>query len=127
MTLAFKKVKVYTKLTLFLIVAVAIGAVLIKNRSHSVQVWFFGLVDPETKVNVVWLMLWTALGAVVSWWVLGLTIGLIKDARKLRCESEFQQRERAQQERAARLDEREKRIDEKINQAIAQEPGSDEE
>ena len=127
MSLAFKKIKVYTNLTLFLIVAVAIGAVLIKNRSHYVRIWFFGLVDPETEVNVVWLMLWTAVGAVVSWWVLGFTVSLIKDARKLRRESEFQQRERVQQERAARLDEREKRIDQKVNQAIAQEPGSDEE
>ena len=47
MSLALKQVKVYTKVALFAIVAVAIAVVLVKNRGHSVQVWFFGLVDAE--------------------------------------------------------------------------------
>ena len=126
MTLAFKQVKVYTKLGLLLIVAVAIGAVLIKNRSHSVQVWFFGLVDPAKEVNVVWLMVWTAIGAVVSWWVLRATLGLVKDMRELRREEELRERGKAQAELAARLRVQERRIDEKITKAITKNADSDE-
>ncbi len=126
MTLAFKQVKVYTKLGLFLIVAVAIGAVLIKNRSHSVQVWFFGLVDPAKEVNVVWLMVWTALGAVVSWWVLRATLGLVKDMRELRREEELRERAKTQEELAARLRDQERRIDDKITKAITKNADSDE-
>jgi len=126
MTLAFKQVKVYTKLGLLLIVAVAIGAVLIKNRSHSVQVWFFGLVDPAKEVNVVWLMVWTALGAVVSWWVLRATLGLVKDMRELRREEELRERAKTQEELAARLRDQERRIDDKITKAITKNADSDE-
>jgi hypothetical protein len=126
MTLAFKQVKVYTKLGLLLIVAVAIGAVLIKNRSHSVQVWFFGLVDPAKEVNVVWLMVWTAIGAVVSWWVLRATLGLVKDMRELRREEELRERAKTQEELAARLRDQERRIDDKITKAITKNADSDE-
>lgn len=126
MTLAFKQVKVYTKLGLFLVVAVAIGAVLIKNRHHSVQVWFFGLVDPAKEVNVVWLMVWTAIGAVVSWWVLRTTLGLVKDMRELRREEELRERAKTQEELAARLRDQERRIDDKITKAITKNADSDE-
>ena len=126
MTLAFKQVKVYTKLGLLLIVAVAIGAVLIKNRSHSVQVWFFGLVDQAKEVNVVWLMVWTAIGAVVSWWVLRATLGLVKDMRELRREEELRERAKTQEELAARLRDQERRIDDKITKAITKNADSDE-
>ena len=126
MSLAFKKLKVYTRVALFVVVAVAIAAVLFKNRGHSVQVWFFGLVDADQEVNVVWLMLWTAVGAVVSWWVLKTTLSLVKDARALRREAEFRRREQAQRELAAKIAEQERRIDQKIHQAIAEDVDSGE-
>ena len=37
------------------------GLVLYENRANYVEVWFFGLTDESKKVNVVWLMLSTAL------------------------------------------------------------------
>jgi hypothetical protein len=111
---------------LVLIVAVAIGAVLIKNRNHSVQVWFFGLVDPARTVNVVWLMVWTAVGAVVSWWVLRTTVSLVRDMRELRREEELRDRGKAQEELAAKLRDQERRIDEKITKAISKNADSDE-
>ncbi len=125
MSLAFKQVKVYTKLSLFLIVAVAVGAVLIKNRDHTVQVWFFGLIDPQQRINVIWLMLCTAASAVIFWWVFGTGLGLVRDVRELRRQEEARQSVRAQEELAAKLREQERRIDEKINKAIAEEPSSD--
>jgi hypothetical protein len=120
MSLAFKRIKVYTKLALVLIVALVIGAVFIKNRNHEVRFWFFGLVDAEAEINVVWLILCTAVGAVFSWWVLLAAVSMIKDLRAVRHEEELREREQAQQELAQKLREQEKRIDQKVRKAIGQ-------
>lgn len=111
MSLAWSKTKLYTKSALVLIVAVAVGAILIKNRNHTVQVWFFGIVDPQREINVVWLMLWTAVGAILTWWVLRTTVSLIKDTRRLRQEEELRRRRREQERRETELAEREQRLD----------------
>ena len=124
MSLAFKRIKVYTKLTLVVIVALAIGAVFLKNRDHEVRFWFFGLVDDQARINVVWLIVCTAVGAIFSWWVLLAALGPIKDMREVRRESEFQKREKAQQEMAQKLREQERRIDEKVSKAIGKDADS---
>ncbi len=120
MSLAFKQIKVYTKLVLLVIVAVAIAAVLFKNRGNSVQVWFFGLVDEKSEINVVWLMVWTAIGAIISWWVLKTAFGLAKDMRELRRDEEIRDRAKVQEDMAAKLRDQERRIDEKLGQAVAE-------
>lgn len=121
MSLAFKQVKVYSKLVVFLVLAGAIAAILIKNRHHEVNVWFFGLVDAAQPVNVVWLMVWTAIGAVVSWWILRTALTLVKDMRELRRDERIREREKSQQELAKKLQDQERRIDEKIQKTISQE------
>ena len=118
MSLAFKRMKVYTKLALVVIVALAIGAVFFKNREHQVRFWFFGLVDYQTEVNVVWLILCTAAGAIVSWWVFLTALSMAKDVREVRREQAFQKRDKAQQDLAQKLREQERRIDEKVSKAI---------
>ncbi len=80
-----------------------------------------GLVDPEQPVNVVWLMLWTAVGAVITWWVLRTALTLIKDMRELRRQEELRKSERQQKEMAVKLREQERRIDDKISKAITEE------
>ncbi|MFQ5490858.1 MAG: hypothetical protein ACE5GE_09070 [Phycisphaerae bacterium] len=121
MSVAFKQIKVYSKLTVFLIVAVAIAAVLVKNREHQVTVWFFGLTDTDRPVNVVWLMLWTGLAAVLSWWVFKTTLTLIRDTRELRRERAIRDREQQQKATAQKLREQEQRIDKKLSEAIGKE------
>ncbi|MCK4660419.1 MAG: hypothetical protein KAV82_12925 [Phycisphaerae bacterium] len=119
MRLAFGRIKVYSKLTLIVLVMIAIGVVLWKNRDHQVNIWFFGLVHKETSINVIWVMLYTALGALVSYWVLSLVRGLWKDVRKAANESALREKEKRQQERAKELQEQEKRIDAKLKKAIS--------
>ena len=124
MSLAFKRFKVYTKVVLVVIVALAIGTVFFKNRDHQVRFWFFGLVDDGAQINVVWLIVCTAVGAVFSWWVLLAALGTIKDLREVRREGEFEKREKAQQEKAQKLREQERRIDEKVSRAIGKDADS---
>ncbi len=118
MGLAFKQFKVYTKVVLVLAVALAVGAVLLKNREYRVPVWFFGLTDPTKEINVVWLILCSAVGAIVAWTVLRATLGVVKELRQVARAKEVQARDRSQQELAAKLKEQERRIDEKISKAI---------
>ena len=118
MGLAFKQFKVYTKVVLVLAVALAVGFVLLKNREYRVPVWFFGLTDPRKEINVVWLILCSAVGAIVAWTVLRATLGVVQDLREVARAKEVQRRDRHQQELAAKLKEQERRIDEKISKAI---------
>ena len=118
MGLAFKQFMVYTKVVLVLLVAVAVAAVLLKNRTHRVSVWFFWLTDEKEEINVVWLILCSAAGAIVAWTVLRATLGVVKDMREVARAKKVQARDRTQQKLAAKLEEQERRIDEKINKAI---------
>ncbi len=124
MSLAIKQIKLYTKLTLVLIVALAIGTIFVKNRSHQVRFWFFGLIDDQQEVNVVWLILCTAAGSIFSWWVLLTGLSMIKDLREVRRQQELKELERAQQELAEELRKQEQRIDRKVKNAIGQDADS---
>lgn len=100
MSLAFKQLRVYVRLVIVLLVVGAVALVLVQNRSHEARIWFFWLTDDEKPVNVVWLMVCTAVGALLSWWTLSLAWSLIRDMREVK-------RQRAVQDAARRLDERE--------------------
>ncbi len=124
MSLAFKKAKVYTKSVLFVAVAVAVAAILIMNRGNTVSVWFFWLVEKDTQVNVVWLLLWTAVGSIISWQVVLATWSLIKETRELKQQEELKEREASQKSRAKSLDDQERRIDQKIARSLGEEGGA---
>jgi len=118
MSLAFRRIKVYIRTALVVIVLAAVAVVLIKNRGNRVPVWFFGLIDEKQEINVVWLILCTAAGSIVSWWVIRAGVGLLRDMRELQRDSEFRRREQEQKELADKLREQERRIDEKINRGL---------
>ena len=80
MTLAFRRIKVYLRIGLILIVAFVLGLVVWKNRSHEVEFWFFGIPDGGRPINVLWLMLCTAAGTLISWWLLSFGRGLRRAA-----------------------------------------------
>jgi len=118
MSLAFRRIKVYIRTALVVIVLVAVAVVLIKNRENRVRFWFFGLIDATRDFNVIWLILCTAAGSIVSWWVIRASVGLVKDMRELQRDGEFRRREQEQKELAEKLREQERRIDEKINRGL---------
>ena len=121
MTLALKRFKVYVRSTLIVVVAVAIGLVLLNNRDNVVSFWFFGLTDESRPLNVIWLMLCTAAGTLVSWWVFSFGWGLWRDMREVKRQQTMDEVAKGLAKRQAEMDERDRRIDEKLERAITQE------
>lgn len=125
MSLAFKRFKVYLRTLLSALVVVVVGLVLVMNRNHEVAVWFFWLTDPDETVNVVWVMLCTALATLVSWWVVSRGVTLLREVREVRRLQLAKASDERQKARAAELDERERRLDEKLERAITDEDPAD--
>jgi len=120
-SVAFRQLRVYVRGIIILTVAVAIALVLFKNRDHTVSVWFFGLTDDAEQINVVSLMLCTAAGTLVSWWALSLAWALWRDMREVKRLRTIDGARKVLDQRAAELKERERRVDGKLQEAIAKE------
>lgn len=125
MSLAFKRFKVYLRTLLSALVVVVVGLVLFKNRNHEVAVWFFWLTDPDETVNVVWVMLCTALATLAVWCVVSRGVTLLREVREVRRLQLAKASDERQKARAAELDERERRLDEKLERAITDEDPAD--
>lgn len=123
MRLAAKRVGVYVRTTLVVIVVIAIGTLLLKNRNNEVAVWFFGVTDESVPINVLWLILVTAAGTLLTWWVLRMARHLLRDIREIERVRERKQLEATQRAKEAELADREKRIDEKLRRAIGSDGG----
>jgi len=123
MSLAMKRLTVYLRALVVLLVLGAVGLVLFKNRSYSVQLWFFNLTDASKPVNVVWVMVWTAGFTRAAWWVISFARGMVRDYRELKRQRALAEAERSHQQRAAELDERERRIAEQLKRAAGIETG----
>ncbi len=117
---AFQQLKVYVRAGLLLVVAVVVALVFLNNRGHSVSIWFFGLTDDQKPVNVVWLMLCTAVATLVVWWTGSLAWGLLRDMREVKRRRNIDAANKVIEGRAADLDKRERRIDSKLRQAIVE-------
>jgi len=117
MTLAIQRVEVYVRLIAVALVVGAVGLVLFKNRSNYVEVWFFGLTDETKKVNVVWLLLSTALGTLTAWRVVWFARGLWRDMREVARLKAIEEADQKHKHRAVELEERERRIEEKLKRA----------
>jgi hypothetical protein len=121
MSLAIKRLTVYLRASVVVLVVGAIGLVLFENRSYTVRLWFFGLTDADKPVNVVWVMVWTAGFTRAAWWVISFTRGLVCDFRELKRQRALIEAELEHQKRAAEMDERERRIEEKLKRAAGDE------
>lgn len=117
MSLAYKRFKVYLRIGLVALIVLLAAIVLFKNRDHTVKLWFFGLIDPEKPTNVVWVMLWTVFITRTAWWVFSFSRGMIRDMREIRNQRVIDEAARAQKKRTTRLQEQERRIEEKLKRA----------
>jgi type VI protein secretion system component VasK len=118
MSLALKRIKVYLKLSAILAVIAVILLVVLMNLDKRTDVWFF---KPYEQVNVLWLILITAVSAIASWWIVLRVFGTLRELRGLRQAREDRQKIDEQQRLARELAEREKRIDEKLRRSITEE------
>ncbi len=122
MGLALRRIKVYGKLTLIGVIAVLVLVVVFKNSSSTVDVWFFKTYE---KINVLYLILITAVASIALFWIFTRIWGVLREVRELKKERQEAERLAAQKKLADELAEREKRIDEKLRRSItAEERGS---
>lgn len=119
-SVAFRQLRVYVRLAVIVLVALAIGLVLFKNRAHRVEFWFFGLTDTARPINVIFLMVCTAAGTLATWWTLRLARGIWRDLREVERARDIDQANRVLHKRATELEERERRIDAKLQDAIGE-------
>ena len=116
MALALRRIKVYLKLAV-IVAAVAIVLLhVLMNRENTAKVWFFWT---EETINVLWLILVTALSAIVSWWGIRKIFSVIRELREVRRMAENQVHLDQQRRLADEMAEREKRIDEKVRRSIS--------
>ena len=120
-SLAFKQVKVYLQSGLVLLVIVTVGIVLWYNRGYRTPVWFFGLTDPNKSVNVLWLILWTAVATLGSWWTFSLGWGVLKDMREIKRLRKVSNAAKELDKREVELEKRERRVDLKLHRAVSDE------
>lgn len=117
MPLVFKQFKVYVRLALLVALALVIVLVVFYNRTNKVNVWFFKSYE---SINVLWLLVCTAIASIVSWWIVSASFGLWRDLRDLGRAAELKKTQAEQEKLVANLAETEKRIDKKLKDAISQ-------
>lgn len=117
MSLALRRFGVYLRLILALLVLGAIGLVLFQNRNYKVRLWFFGLIDETKEINIVWVILSTALITRTVWFVLSFCSRLWRDLREVRKEEAREEVAKEQQRRETDLADRERRLQEQLKGA----------
>jgi hypothetical protein len=120
MSLAIRKIKVYSKLTLIVLVACAGALVLWKNRDKEVGVWFFWLTDPQRTVNVVWLMLLSGVGTLVAYWVLRTVFGVWREMKSVARDAVLADMVKEHAERSKPAEAGETVLDETTKKAISE-------
>ena len=116
MALALKKIKVYLKLTAVMTAVVIVLLLVLKNSGNTVKVWFFWFKLDE--INVLWLILITAVSSIVGWWGFRKVFSVIREFREVRRQSQNQMQLDEQRRLAQEMAERERRIDEKVRRSI---------
>ena len=118
MALAIRRIKVYLKLGVMLAVVAVVLLLVLMNRENTANVWFFAKYE---RVNILWLMLVTAVSAVICWWGARKIFRVLRELKEVRQAAVFDQRMQEQQRVSQELVEREKRIDEKVRHSITEE------
>ena len=119
MNLALRRVKVYSKLALMAAVAIVVLLVVVCNRQNEARVWFFTTFE---KVNVLYLILITAVSSIAVFWTITRVLGVLREASQVRKDRRAAEQLAQQTKLAEELSNREKRIDEKLRRSLAEEP-----
>lgn len=116
MSLALKRIKVYSKLGAIGVVVVAGSLVLLKNWEHKATIWFFHKYE---DVPVLWLLAITAASSILLWSGARRVLRVVSEMRDLRRNEASQRQMDEQRKLAEEVAEREKRIDEKIRKSLS--------
>ncbi|MCH8053265.1 MAG: hypothetical protein IH895_04325 [Planctomycetes bacterium] len=115
MNVAIKKAKLYVKLVLIAVVVVMAVLVLFGNRNNNADVWFFKSYE---DVNVLKLLLVTAVISIISFWILTTGFKLARQWREVSKQVAHQEKIKQLDSKADELEKQEQRIDDKINRAL---------
>ncbi len=115
MNVAIKKTKLYVKLVLIAVVVVMAVVVLAMNYSRKADVWFF---KSHQDVNVLKLLLVTAIVSIISFWILTTGFKLIREWREVSKQVAHQEKVKQLDSKVDELEKQEQRIDDKINRAL---------
>jgi hypothetical protein len=118
MSLAFRRFAAHVKMGLMGAVVLLIVVVLLANRNNRATVWFFHRFE---EINIVFLLVLTGVGSVAAAWVVGGFFRVLRELRRVRAETAAESKLATQQKLARELDEREKRIDEKLQSSLQRE------
>lgn len=94
---------------------IAVVLVVFMNRNYETRFWP-GATDRD--LPVLWLMLGSGVSSVIAYWLLTRIRRVMKDVAELAKEKKRSEETAAQARRAAELEQQEKRIDEKLSQAL---------
>lgn len=114
MSLAIKRLKVYSQLVFLVALVGAISIVVFKNRHNTAQIWFFGLTDGDKQINVLWLLAWTASATLLIAKIIWFMRGVLQDIREVKKMEEATIIAKEQLRREADLAERERIVNEKL-------------
>lgn len=108
---------VYSKVTFIGLIFIGVTLILFKNRNYKTNFWPGA--DGE-QVSTLWLMLATAITSILVFWIFSKTLRVIREVQQVRAEQALQERLADQDRFKENLDAQERRIDEKIKRAIAE-------
>ena len=118
MGLTIRQIRVYGRAILMVPLAAAVLLIVLMNRGRTADVWLFHSFE---KVSTLWLLVITAATAVIVFWVLTKIVQTVREVRKVRREARVESTVTRQKEMAKRLEEQEKRIDQKVHDSIRKE------
>lgn len=117
MSLALRRIQAYLKLVAIIAVVAMVLIIVLMNQNNLADIWFFGL---YRDVNVLWLILVTAVSSIGGWWIVRKVFRVLREMRELREERRRNQEREAQRRLAEELADREKRLDEKLRRSITE-------
>jgi len=115
MNVAIKKARLYVKLVLIAVVVVMVVSVVCNNRGNHADVWFF---KEYKEVDVLKLLLYTAIISIISFWILTTGFKLTRQWREVSKQVAHQEKIKQLDSKADELEKQEQRIDDKINRAL---------
>ncbi len=109
----------YFKLGLVIALGLLILVTVIVNRNYKTDVWLFVKFE---QVNTLWLIVVTAVLSIVTFWAATRVRGILTAVKKVKAEKAEEEKQARQRAIAAELSATERRIDEKLQKAVADGP-----
>ena len=114
-----KRFFIYAKVTAVGLLFLAVFVLVAQNWGYKTRFWLWpGAADRE--VPTLWLILITSILSILVFWILSKTRRVFAELAEIRAQRTELKEQAAHQARNKELEERERRIDEKVKQALVE-------